>query len=207
MMLPTHALVGLAVGAPLLWLAPESATATLVGGLCGGIWPDLDLYVGHRRTLHFPTGYALAAIPAVIVAAVVGSPPAVGLAGGLVAAAAHCRWIASVAVSNFDHGKTRLNEQCTITSPGSGGRPNGGCGTMAHRRTLDCRCWSASRLSSWYHRCFGGSLSPRSSSPSATGCFGDGSPRWHRSSRRVSPIRLSNTCPSGTAVTIGSLNS
>jgi hypothetical protein len=91
MMLPTHALVGLAVGAPLLWLAPESATAALVGGLCGGIWPDLDLYVGHRRTLHFPTGYALAAIPAVIVAAVVGSPPAVGLAGGLVAAAAHCQ--------------------------------------------------------------------------------------------------------------------
>jgi len=29
MMLPTHALVGLAVGAPLLWLAPESATAAL----------------------------------------------------------------------------------------------------------------------------------------------------------------------------------
>ena len=91
MMLPTHALVGLAVGAPLLWLAPESATAALIGGLLGGIWPDLDLYVGHRRTLHYPTGYSLTAIPAVIVAAVVGSPLAVGLAVALVAAAAHCQ--------------------------------------------------------------------------------------------------------------------
>ena len=91
MMLPTHALVGLAIGAPLLWLAPETATAALIGGLLGGVWPDLDLYVGHRRTLHYPTGYSLAAIPAVIVAAVVGSPLAVGLAVAVVAAAAHCQ--------------------------------------------------------------------------------------------------------------------
>ena len=91
MMLPTHALVGLAIGTPLLWLAPESATAALIGGVGGGIWPDLDLYGGHRRTLHYPTGYSLAAIPAVIVAAVVGSPLTVGLAVALVAAAAHCQ--------------------------------------------------------------------------------------------------------------------
>ena len=91
MMLPTHALVGLAVGAPLLWLAPESATAALAGGLLGGIWPDLDLYVGHRRTLHYPTGYSLAAVAAVLVAAAVGSPLAIGLAVALVAAAAHCQ--------------------------------------------------------------------------------------------------------------------
>ena len=91
MMLPTHALVGLAVGAPLLWLAPELATAALTGGLCGGIWPDLDLYAGHRRTLHYPTGYTLAAIPAVPLAVVVGTPLAVGLAVAVVAAAAHCR--------------------------------------------------------------------------------------------------------------------
>jgi len=91
MMLPTHTLVGLAIGAPLLWLAPASATPALAGGLCGGIWPDLDLYVGHRRTLHYPTGYSLASIPVVIVAAVVGSPVAIGLAVAVVAAAAHCQ--------------------------------------------------------------------------------------------------------------------
>ena len=91
MMLPTHALVGLAIGAPLLWLAPESATAALIGGLLGGIWPDLDLYVGHRRTLHYPTGYPLSAIPAVIAAVVVPTPLTIGLAVAVVAAAAHCR--------------------------------------------------------------------------------------------------------------------
>ena len=91
MMLPTHALVGLAIGAPLLWLAPESATAALIGGLLGGIWPDLDMYVGHRRTLHYPTGYPLSAIPAVIAAVVVPTPLTIGLAVAVVAAAAHCR--------------------------------------------------------------------------------------------------------------------
>jgi len=80
MMLPTHALVGVAIGAPLLWLAPDAATAALIGGLLGGIWPDLDLYIGHRRTLHYPTGYSLAAIPAVIAAAIVGTPVVIAVA-------------------------------------------------------------------------------------------------------------------------------
>lgn len=91
MMLPTHALVGLAIGAPLLWLAPESAPTALAGGLLGGIWPDLDLYAGHRRTLHYPTGYSLAAIPAVLVAVVVTTPVPIGLAVAVIAAAAHCQ--------------------------------------------------------------------------------------------------------------------
>jgi len=91
MMLPTHALVGLAIGAPLLWLAPETATAALIGGLLGGVWPDLDLYVGHRRTLHYPTGYSLAAIPAAVIAWVVGTPLSIAVAVAVAAAAAHCQ--------------------------------------------------------------------------------------------------------------------
>ena len=91
MMLPTHALIGVAIGAPLLWLAPDAATAALIGGLLGGIWPDLDLYVGHRRTLHYPTGYSLAAIPAVVVAGGVGTSLSIGIAVAVVAAATHCR--------------------------------------------------------------------------------------------------------------------
>jgi len=91
MMLPTHALVGVAIGAPLLWLAPEAATAALIGGLLGGIWPDLDLYVGHRRTLHYPMGYSLAAIPAVIAAAIVGASLSIAVAVAVIAAAAHCQ--------------------------------------------------------------------------------------------------------------------
>lgn len=90
-MLPTHALVGLAIAAPLLVLAPEHATPALVGGLVGGILPDLDLYAGHRRTLHYPAGYTLAALPVAVGAAVVGTPLLVALAFLLVAAALHCQ--------------------------------------------------------------------------------------------------------------------
>ena len=91
MMLPTHALVGLAVAAPLVGLAPDHATAALVGGLVGSVVPDLDMYAGHRRTLHYPTGYALAAVPAAGVALLAPTPAAAALALGLVGAALHCR--------------------------------------------------------------------------------------------------------------------
>src|SRR6056297_2453705 len=69
MMLPTHAIVGLAIATPLAMLAPDLAPAALAGGLFGGVFPDLDLYSGHRKTLHFPTGYLLAVLPAVGLAA------------------------------------------------------------------------------------------------------------------------------------------
>jgi len=91
MMLPTHAVVGLAVATPLLGVAPEFAPAALLGGLLGGIFPDLDLYSGHRKTLHYPTGYAVAALPAVGAAALFPVGATVGLAWFFVGAVAHCR--------------------------------------------------------------------------------------------------------------------
>ena len=91
MMLPTHAVVGLAIAAPMLAVAPELAPAALAGGLIGGILPDLDLYAGHRKTLHFPTLYLLATVPAAGWAFVARSSISVGLAFVLLAAAAHCR--------------------------------------------------------------------------------------------------------------------
>ena len=90
-MLPTHAVVGLAVATPLLGVAPEFAPAALLGGLLGGIFPDLDLYSGHRKTLHYPTGYAVAALPAVGAAALFPVAATVGLAWFFVGAVAHCR--------------------------------------------------------------------------------------------------------------------
>lgn len=91
MMLPTHALVGLALAVPLAWVAPELAPAALLGGLVGGVLPDLDLYAGHRRTLHYPTVYPLLSVPAVGLAVLRPSTAAVALAFVLVAAAVHCR--------------------------------------------------------------------------------------------------------------------
>ncbi|MFC5278065.1 metal-dependent hydrolase [Halorubrum rubrum] len=91
MMLPTHAMVGLAIAAPLVSIAPEIAPAALAGALAGSVAPDLDLYSGHRRTLHYPTVYALLAIPAVVAAAVVTLPATVLLAAFLLGATVHCR--------------------------------------------------------------------------------------------------------------------
>ncbi|PGF17872.1 hypothetical protein CP556_18360 [Natrinema sp. CBA1119] len=59
MMLPTHALVGLALALPLVILAPEFAGVALTAGLLGGILPDLDMYIGHRKTLHYPVYYSV----------------------------------------------------------------------------------------------------------------------------------------------------
>ena len=91
MMLPTHAVVGVAIAAPLIALAPEFAPAGLAGGLAGGILPDLDLYAGHRKTLHYPTGYLLATVPVGLLAATVSTPLTVGLTFVLLGATVHCR--------------------------------------------------------------------------------------------------------------------
>ena len=91
MMLPTHALIGMALGLPVTVVAPEFAPAALAGGFVGGVFPDLDLYAGHRRTLHFPTLYPVAAVVAAVVAVAVTTPVSVGLAVGIAGAAAHCR--------------------------------------------------------------------------------------------------------------------
>ena len=68
-MLPTHALAGVAIATPLALSTPELAPAALGGGLVGGVLTDLDMYAGHRRSLHFPTLYLVLAVPATLAAA------------------------------------------------------------------------------------------------------------------------------------------
>ena len=48
MMLPTHAIAGLAIATPLLVFAPDHAAVALAGGLVGGALPDLDRPVRRR---------------------------------------------------------------------------------------------------------------------------------------------------------------
>lgn len=91
MMLPTHAVVGLAIATPLLTLAPDLAPAALTGGLLGGVFPDLDLYSGHRKTLHFPTGYVVAALPAAAVAWLAPGHVTIAAVFFVFGAVAHCR--------------------------------------------------------------------------------------------------------------------
>jgi hypothetical protein len=91
MMLPTHALAGMALSLPVALAAPEFAPPAIIGGLVGGVLPDLDLYAGHRRTLHFPTLYPIAAALAIVAAVVLATPAAVAAAFVLLGAALHCR--------------------------------------------------------------------------------------------------------------------
>jgi len=91
MMLPTHAVVGLAIAAPLVVFAPELAPAALAGGLAGGIFPDLDLYAGHRKTLHYPTMFSILALPAAVLAVVYPYPVVIGGLFFVAGAAVHCQ--------------------------------------------------------------------------------------------------------------------
>jgi hypothetical protein len=89
MMATTHALVGILMGAVALFVAPEFAPVALAAGAAGGLFPDLDLYAGHRKTLHFPVYYAVAAAGALAAALVAPTAVTVGAALFLAAAATH----------------------------------------------------------------------------------------------------------------------
>ncbi|OLZ42116.1 hypothetical protein A6E15_14570 [Natrinema saccharevitans] len=88
-MATTHALLGLALALPLVAVAPDLAPAAFLAGLVGGVAPDLDLYTGHRKTLHYPVYGSVATVPAVVLAALVPTPLTVAIAVGLAAAALH----------------------------------------------------------------------------------------------------------------------
>ncbi|WP_254839767.1 metal-dependent hydrolase [Natronomonas marina] len=89
MMLPTHALVGMALALPVAFAAPELAGPALLAGLLGGVFPDLDMYVEHRKSLHYPVYYSALAVPVVAVAGLVPSVATAFAAFFLVGAAVH----------------------------------------------------------------------------------------------------------------------
>jgi hypothetical protein len=89
MMATTHALFGTALAVAVARVAPEYAAVALVAGVAGSVFPDLDLYAGHRRTLHYPVYYALLAVPAMGVALAATTPATVALGVFLAGAAAH----------------------------------------------------------------------------------------------------------------------
>ncbi|GAA0551740.1 hypothetical protein GCM10008994_28370 [Halorubrum ejinorense] len=89
MMLPTHVLAGMLLAAPLVRVAPELAPIGFAAGFLGGLVPDLDMYVGHRKTLHYPVYYSALAVPAGLAALLAPSPVTVGAAFFLLGAALH----------------------------------------------------------------------------------------------------------------------
>jgi hypothetical protein len=89
MMATTHALAGLLLAIPVAIVAPEFATVAAIGAVAGGVFPDLDMPWAHRRTLHFPVYYSVAAIVAAGVAVTVPTRESVGAALFLAAAGLH----------------------------------------------------------------------------------------------------------------------
>ncbi|QLG61210.1 metal-dependent hydrolase [Halorarum salinum] len=57
-MATTHALAGVLIGLATAALFPVSGAPVVLAGALGGAFPDLDVLAVHRRTLHFPVGYA-----------------------------------------------------------------------------------------------------------------------------------------------------
>lgn len=89
MMLPTHVLAGMLLAAPLVRAAPELAPVGFAAGFLGGLVPDLDMYTGHRRTLHYPVYYSVCSVPALLAAVLSPSTLTVGAALFLLGAALH----------------------------------------------------------------------------------------------------------------------
>lgn len=89
MMATTHALAGLLLAIPVAVAAPELAVPAAVGAITGGVFPDVDMPGEHRRTLHYPVYYSLAAALAGVVAVVAPGPATVAAALFLGSAALH----------------------------------------------------------------------------------------------------------------------
>jgi hypothetical protein len=89
MMLPTHAIAGMVLALPVAYARPEFAPAALVAGFVGGVIPDLDLYAGHRKTLHYPVYAPPVAAAAFGLAAWHPTTATVGAAFALAGAAVH----------------------------------------------------------------------------------------------------------------------
>jgi len=89
MMLPTHAIAGMVLALPVAYVSPEFGVVALVAGLVGGVVPDLDLYAGHRKTLHYPVYYPLLALVALALAVALPTVPTVAGAFVLLGAAVH----------------------------------------------------------------------------------------------------------------------
>lgn len=118
-MLPTHAFAGLLLGLLYALVVPEFAGIALAGGLLGGLVPDLDMYVGHRRTLHYPVYAPVLAVAAVPVALLVPTTLTVAVATLCVGAAVHSvmdvfggglelrPWEATVDRAVYDHYRDR----------------------------------------------------------------------------------------------------
>jgi hypothetical protein len=89
MMATTHALAGMVLASVTVALAPEHAPLAVGAAAAGGAFPDLDLAGRHRRTLHFPVYYSVAAVALTALAVARPAPVTVALATFFAAVGLH----------------------------------------------------------------------------------------------------------------------
>ncbi|ELZ92879.1 hypothetical protein C440_12199 [Haloferax mucosum ATCC BAA-1512] len=89
MMATTHALAGVVLGTAVWALVPEAGMLPVLAAALGGLFPDFDLYAGHRKTLHFPVYFSALAVPASVIAAVNPTTTSLAVALFLAGAALH----------------------------------------------------------------------------------------------------------------------
>lgn len=90
MMVFTHILVGILLGAVFSSVYPEFAPLVVYAGGLGGLFPDLDMVFTHRRTLHYPVMFSAIAIGLGLLIGVFPHVVAALLFVGVAAAALHC---------------------------------------------------------------------------------------------------------------------
>lgn len=89
-MTTTHAAMGLLAGVAVAVIDPGYGAVVGLTAYAGGVFPDLDVFVGdHRRTLHYPVGYWGVGAPAIVAAVGWPAPVTVGIAAFLGGAALH----------------------------------------------------------------------------------------------------------------------
>jgi len=89
MMATTHAFIGAALASATVVFAPEAAPVAIAAAFVGGIVPDFDLAVVHRKDLHFPVLAWLPAGAAFALAAVLPTTGTVALAAFFGSVAVH----------------------------------------------------------------------------------------------------------------------
>lgn len=89
MMATTHALAGVALAVGVSLFVPEAGGFPILAAAVGGFFPDFDLTGDHRKTLHFPVYYSVAALVSIPFAALVTTPLTLAVTLFLGAAALH----------------------------------------------------------------------------------------------------------------------
>lgn len=90
MMVFTHVLIGLLIGALASTGVAEIGMLAIYAGIVGGGFPDLDMFFVHRRTFHYPAVFSILTVLTILPFLVYPAPILGAVAVFLAAAAVHC---------------------------------------------------------------------------------------------------------------------